>query len=72
MDEYKVRIGNDILTVKAEDNLSARYRAAEEFRKLLKLGCTLTDIVKHAKAKLVSAPESTETTEEVVKSLPKE
>jgi len=69
MDDYKVRIGKETFNVKAEDNLSSRYRAAELFKKKFNLECFLTDIVSHAKAKLVSAPESTESTEKVLSSL---
>lgn len=69
MDDYKVRIGREVFDVKAEDNLSARYRAAEQFKEQFELSCSLTDIVKYAKARLVTAPEPTSETEEVLEVL---
>jgi len=72
MDEYKVRIGDDLFTISAEDNQEARYKAAELFKQKYNSKAWLTSIVNHAKAKLVTAPEVLEATEEVLESLRKE
>jgi hypothetical protein len=70
-EDYKVTIGEDIFSVKAEDNLSAKYEAASQFR--TKYGLTdevsLTEIVEFARAKLVTPFEPTTTTEKVLKAL---
>jgi len=71
MDEYRVRIGSRMFTVRAEDNLGARYRAAELFKEEFKTKAWLTEIVKHAKAKLITAPEIISTTEDVLTQLKK-
>lgn len=69
-DDYKVTIGEDIFSVKADDNLSARYEAASLFRSKYSLdGIPLTDIVEFARAKLVTPFESTTSTEKVLKAL---
>ena len=72
MDEYKVTIGSDVFTVEAEDNLSARYRGSELFKARFNLEGSLTGIVKHARAKLVTPPRPYETREDVLDSLLKE
>lgn len=69
-EDFKVTIGEDIFPVKAEDNLSARYEAAAQFREKYKLPTiTLSDIVEFARAKLVTPYESSTTTEDVLKLL---
>lgn len=69
MDKYKVRIGSDIFTVEAEDNLRARYEAAVQFKEKHKLSVPLGEIVSHAKARVVTEPGAYETTKEVLVSL---
>jgi len=69
-EDYKVTIGDDIFSVKAEDNLSAKYEAASQFRSKYKLDSTpLSEIIEFARAKLVTPFEPTTTTEKVLKSL---
>ena len=69
-EDYKVTIGEDIFSVKAVDNLSARYEAAAQFRDKYQLdSIPLSEIVEHARAKLVTPFESTTTTEKVLKAL---
>lgn len=67
MDTYKVTIGEDTFEVKAEDNQRARYKAAELFKDKHKIKTWLTDLVTHAKARLVTNPEPYETTADVLK-----
>lgn len=69
MDNYGVVIGEDTFKVKSSDNQGARYEASVLFKKKYKLNSPLSEIAQHAKAKLVSGPESFETTEKVLKSL---
>jgi len=72
MDEYRVRIGDDLFVVNADDNQGARYKASELFKQKYDIEAWLTSIADHAKAKLVTAPDALETTEEVLESLRKE
>lgn len=67
MDTYKVTIGDDVFEVEAEDNQRARYKAAELFKDKYSIRAWLTDLVAHAKARLVTSPESTETTVALLK-----
>ena len=69
-EDYKVTIGSDIFSVKADDNLSARYEASAQFRDKYSLdNLPLSAIVEHARAKLVTPFESVTTTEKVLKLL---
>lgn len=69
-EDFKVTIGGDIFPVKAEDNLSARYEAAAQFRVRYKLPTVnLSDIVEFARAKLVTPYEPTAATSDVLKLL---
>lgn len=69
-EDYKVTIGDEVYPVKADDNLSARYEAASQFRDKHNLPSTpLTDIVEFARAKLVTPFEPTTTTIKVLESL---
>lgn len=66
-EDYKVTIGGDIFPVKADDNLSARYDAAAQFRVKYDIpDVPLTDIVEFARAKLVTPFEPSTTTEKVL------
>jgi predicted DNA-binding protein YlxM (UPF0122 family) len=69
-DDYKVTIGEDIFSVKAVDNLSARYEAAAQFRdKYYLTDTSLSEIAEHARAKLVTPFEPSTTTDKVLKLL---
>ena len=69
MDKFRVRIGNDVFTVEAEDNLRAKYEAAEQFKKKHKLNVPLGEVVSHAKARVVPSLEPEETTAKVLEEL---
>jgi len=62
MDTYRVTVGEDTFEVEAEDNQRARYKAAELFKDKYSMTAWVTDLAAHAKARLVTYPESFETT----------
>ena len=67
MDTYKVTIGGDTFEVKAEDNQRARYKAAELFKDKYSIKAWLTDLVTHAKARLITSPSPYETTKDILR-----
>lgn len=69
MDKFKVRIGNDVFTVEAEDNFRAKYEAAVRFKDKHNLSNPLGEIVSHAKARVVPSLEPEETTAKVLEEL---
>lgn len=67
-EDYQVTIGEDIFSVKADNNLAARYEAASQFRSKHNLpkDTPLSDIIEYARAKLVTPFEPATTTEKVL------
>lgn len=69
-EDYKVTIGEEVYSVKADDNLSAKYEAAAQFRDKHGLNSIpLSEIAEYARAKLVTPFEPTTTTEKVLRLL---